>query len=73
MKNDSTTIKLKRQTKERLNKFKIYERETYDEILQSILGILNICRTDPEIAQEKLHNIERQMRKNKTGQRDKEE
>jgi hypothetical protein len=70
---DITTIKLNKKTKERLEKLRVHKRETYDEILQSMLGILNICRTDPDTAQEKLHEIERKTRKKKVVQRDKEE
>ena len=36
-----TTIKLKKTTKERIDKLRIYERETYDEILQKLRGKIN--------------------------------
>jgi hypothetical protein len=70
---DITTMKINKKTKERLEKLRVHKRETYDEILQSILGILNVCRTDPDRAQEKLHGIERQIRKNKVSQKEREE
>jgi hypothetical protein len=60
-----TTIKLDKRTKDRLDKLRTHRRETYDEILQRVLGILNICRADPEGAQEKLIAIERRARREK--------
>ncbi len=53
-----TTIKLNRETKERIDKLRVHKRETYDEILKRMLGILNICRTNPDEAQEKLEKLE---------------
>jgi hypothetical protein len=58
-----TTIKLLNETKDRLDKLRVHKRETYDEILQGTLSILNLCRVSPEKAQAKLKAIER---RNKT-------
>ena len=52
-----TTIKLTKKTKSRLNKLRSFPRESYEEILQNILEILNICRIDPEKALDKLLEI----------------
>ncbi|MFW5872161.1 MAG: DUF7557 family protein [bacterium] len=45
-----TTIKLQKQTKERLDKLKEHKRESYDEILKKLLYILNTIRADPDRA-----------------------
>ncbi|MBS3089018.1 hypothetical protein J4402_04570 [Candidatus Pacearchaeota archaeon] len=58
-----TTIKLKKTTKERMEKLRTYPRETYDDILERMLGILNLTRVNPEKAQSKLINIDRQHKK----------
>ena len=34
-----TTIKLEKETKKRLDKLKVHKRESYDDVLQKILGI----------------------------------
>jgi len=60
MANDITTIKLQKTTKDRLDKLKLYKRESYEEVIQSVLEILNIVRTDPERARAKLVSIDRQ-------------
>lgn len=49
-----TTIKLLESTKSRIDKLRIHKRETYDEILQNMLVILNLCKVNPERARRKL-------------------
>jgi hypothetical protein len=58
-----TTIKLRKSTKDRIEKLRVYRRESYDEIIQKILDILNTCRVNPSRAQVRLAAIERQKRK----------
>lgn len=60
---DITTIKLSRETKSRLDNLKEYRRETYDEILQKILNILNVCKINPDRARTNLAVIDRKRRK----------
>ena len=60
-----TTIKLQKETKSRLDKFKEHDRETYDEILKKILFILNTIRKTPEKASGILRNIDRNIRRKK--------
>ena len=54
-----TTIKLHKETKERLDKLKEHDRETYDQILRKILFILNTSRKNPEKAQNLMNRIDR--------------
>lgn len=58
-----TTIKLNKDTKQRLERVRLHNRESYDELVQRIMNILNICRADPEKAQRRLRFIERQIRR----------
>ncbi len=57
-----TTIKLSESTKIRLSHLKVYKKETFEEILQKMLDILNTCRVSPEKARAKLIAIDRQKR-----------
>lgn len=57
-----TTIKLQKETKQRLEKLRSYKRESYDEILQKLLETLNVCRLDPQKAQARLRAIDRKYR-----------
>ena len=56
---DITTIKLEKETKARLDKLKIHKRETYNEIIQKILSILNKLKDNPFQARSKLDEIDR--------------
>ena len=62
---DITTIKLSKETKERLDKLKEHNRETYDQILRKILFILNISRKNPEKAQNLMNRIDRIIKSKK--------
>jgi len=53
-----TTLKLRKETKQRLEKLKEHKRETYDQVLRKMLGILNASRDDAEKAQGILKNID---------------
>lgn len=54
-----TTIKLSKTTKERLDKLKVYKRESYEEIVQKMLELLNMVRTEPDRARAKLIGIDK--------------
>ena len=59
-----TTIKLKSETKERLDHLKEFGRESYDEILLKMLHILNQVRSNPESAQSILRAIDLKTKRN---------
>ena len=54
-----TTLKIKKETKERLDKLKEHERETYDQIIRKLLFILNISKKNPEKAKNFMNRIDR--------------
>ena len=58
-----TTIKLTKQTKKRLDHLRTHKRDSYEDILQRILKILNICRINPEAGRAHLVAIDKQNRK----------
>ena len=55
---DITTIKISQDTKSRIDKLREYRKETYEEILEKILNILNLCKLNPDKAQSKLNAIQ---------------
>ena len=69
MTTETTTIKLARKTKERLDHLKEYKRETYEEILQKIFEILTLCRINPEKARSRLIAISRKRRRSNAAKR----
>lgn len=54
-----TTIKLDKETKSRLDKLKVHPKESYDEILQKILYILNLCKSGSNEARARLLAIDK--------------
>ena len=54
-----TTIKIDKETKIRLDKPKVHAKESYDEIIQKILFILNLCKASPEEAKGRLLAIDK--------------
>lgn len=54
-----TTIKLSEETKKRLDGLKEYERETYDEVLNKVLNIINISIRNPIAGARIFANIKR--------------
>ncbi len=56
----NTTIKISKKTKERLDHLKEYKRESYEEIIEKMLEVLNICRGNPLKARERLIKIDNQ-------------
>ncbi len=42
-----TTLKLEKETKERLEKLREHKRETYDDIIRKIMYVLNTVRDEP--------------------------
>jgi hypothetical protein len=53
-----TTIKLQKETKERLEKLKENKRETYDDLIRKMLWILNTIKIEPEKARWTLRKID---------------
>ncbi len=53
-----TTIKLYRKTKISLERFKEYEKESYDEVLRKLLYLIKILKENPELGRKVLEEIE---------------
>lgn len=61
--NEITTIKISKDTRERLIKLKEHERETFNDILNKMFYVLNICKKSPEKAQKILNNIDKRIKR----------
>ncbi|HLC31875.1 MAG TPA: hypothetical protein VJK51_04350 [Candidatus Nanoarchaeia archaeon] len=72
--NDSkiTTIKLSQHTKQRIEKFRSYRRETYEEILDTMLEILSVCKMNPDRARSMLLGLDIKHKKAEKPSKDKE-
>jgi SPX domain protein involved in polyphosphate accumulation len=62
---ESTTIKVNKETKMRLDNFKEHKAESYEELIKKILYLLNVVRKNPEAAKKILSSIDQNVtRKN---------
>lgn len=64
MADKTTTIKLSKSTKERIDNLQVYPKEPYDRIMTRILEILNVCHANPLKARAMLIAIDRQRKMN---------
>ena len=64
MGSDISTVKLSKKTKDRLLKLKVYKNETFEEIIEKMLNVLNICRQNPEQAKNALNSLDSQRKIN---------
>lgn len=62
MKIENTTIKISKETKQRLDKLKEHEKESYNEIIKKILYILNLVRKNPSLGNNILSKIDRTIK-----------
>lgn len=63
MKAESTTIKLSKKTKERLDNLKEHSAESYEEVLKKMLYILNLIRKSPELGNKALGHIDKNIKR----------
>ena len=62
-KNTITTLKLEKETKDRLEKLREHKRETYDDIIRKIMYVLNTVRDEPLKAKAVLEFIDEKRRR----------
>jgi len=63
-----TTIKLTKKTKEKLDKFRQYKNESYDEIVRKLIFIAKTCKTNPKLSQQTIKDIEEAREQIKKGE-----
>jgi hypothetical protein len=63
MKSESTTIKISKETKKRLDNFREYNAESYEELIKKMLYILNTVRKNPELGKSILNSIDKNIKR----------
>ncbi len=64
---EATTIKIHRNTKTELDKYREYKNESYEEVIQKVLFIAKKSAKDPELSKEALEAIEKARERIKKG------
>ncbi len=54
----STTIKVYEQTKTKLDEFREYKNESYDDVINKLVFIAKTTRKNPKLSQETVKSIE---------------
>ena len=54
-----TTVKIRTQTKEKLDRFREYKNESYDEVITKLVYIVDQSKKDPELSKQTIHDIEK--------------
>lgn len=52
-----TTIRINNLTKEKLDGFKQYKNESYDELVRKLIHIAKTCETEPKLSQKTILEI----------------
>jgi predicted transcriptional regulator len=63
-----TTIKLASETKLKLDEFRQYKNESYDELLRKLIQIARICEKEPKLSQKTIQEIKEAREKIKKGE-----
>lgn len=64
----TTTIKLNKKTKKKLDLYREYKNESYDEVINKLLSIISISKNDPKLSQETLKAIDAARKRIKQGE-----
>ncbi len=63
-----TTIRLKMQTKQELDKFKQYKNESYNELIRKLVYIVKLCENEPKLSQKSIKEIKEARERIKKGE-----
>jgi len=63
----TTTIKVHKDTKAQLDKFREYKNESYDEVIRKIIYIVKKAKTHPKLSKEAIIAIEKARKRIKEG------
>lgn len=64
---NATTIKIHKETKAEIDKFREYKNESYDEVLKKLIYIVKKIKKEPELSKETLKAIEAARERIKKG------
>ncbi len=64
---DICSIRLHKETKSHLDKYREYRNESYDEVVMKIVGIADECKKEPKLARDTIERIEKARQRIKAG------
>lgn len=63
-----TTIKLNSETKTKLDEFKQYKNESYDELVRKLIYLAKMCEKEPKLSQKTILEIREARERIKKGE-----
>jgi predicted transcriptional regulator len=63
-----TTIRLDPETKNKLDEFRQYKNESYDEVVRKIIIIARTCEKEPKLSQKAIQDIKEARERIKKGE-----
>jgi predicted transcriptional regulator len=63
-----TTIRLDPETKNKLDEFRQYKNESYDEVVRKIIIIARTCEKEPKLSQKTVQEIKKARERIKKGE-----
>jgi predicted transcriptional regulator len=63
-----TTIRLNPATKEKLDEFRQYKNESYDELVRKLIFLAKTCEKEPKLSQKTIAEIKEAREKIKKGE-----
>lgn len=63
----ATTIKIHKDTKTEIDKFREYKNESYDEVIKKLIFIVKNLKKEPELSEETLRAVEKARERIKKG------
>jgi predicted transcriptional regulator len=64
---NSTTLKIREDTKGELDRFREHRNETYDDVIRKVLYIAKTAKTNPKLSKETVAQIEQARKRLKAG------
>ena len=66
-----TSIQIEKSTLNKLKNFKEYKRETYDELINKLMGVIEVLsKKEPELKEEVIQEVEEARKEIRGGERD---
>lgn len=63
-----TTIRINPETKSKLDEFRQYKNESYDELVRKLIHIAKICEKEPKLSQKTIQEIKDARERVKKGE-----
>jgi len=64
---NATTIKIHKETKAEIDRFREYKNESYDEVLRKLIYIVKSIKKEPDLSKEAIQAIEESRKRVREG------